>query len=1165
MVRSLLALALLSLTSCSQTETRSESADASAPRASSLETLARSSFAPRVSTARPLRREGDRFVPPRSWSSSITLPAIANAPLRLGTFEVSAEDCAPREASLADNMLVFADALPATDIVLLASPGVIEELRVLRTSEASTSARYRIARAGSVRTVGARLEVLDAQGVVRLATEDAFAVDARGQRRALRFTVARDGDAWIATSSFDSAGLAYPIVVDPAWLLGPVLAPIGSGYQPYVTTLPSGKIAVIGGTSFPALFDPASETWTSGKAVMRSHLQTWGAQLSTGAVLLGGSNATVAELWTESAGGIATGSPAVTRGGGETQPVLVDRGTADERVFLFGGRAGYGGSTIYASAERYHVASGTFAYVATMPGNRAGATAIAIPGTKKILVAGGFESSSIGLTSALLYDTVADSYEATSPLPFAQRMAKAVVLPSGKILLIGGESAFATATEKTTIFDPATKSFTLGPSMAYSHRDYGLVQITASRFMVVGGSGKLVGATGSDAPLSAAETYDATTNAWTTEVPMNVARNNAAAALLSGGRVLATHVSGGSTSYEIFVPDPIACTSSSSGCTCVDGYCCDAPCTGQCQACDVAGRRGICTTISGEAPHGTRPVCSPTLVCGTGGVCDPTCASDGACPTSAWCSAGTCAPKKTNGAGCAAGNECTSGVCADGVCCDRACSGQCEACDVAGSSGTCTNVVGAPHGARMACTGGYGCSGSGACATACTTDAQCAAGHHCSGGACVLKGSNGDACSGASACLSGNCVDGRCCDTACTGSCQACDVAGAIGKCTNVASGAPRAPKTCGAYAMCTSGACSASCTADAECTTGSYCLLGKCVSKKANSASCGSGVECASGVCAAGACCDRACDGECESCGSGTCTPRAATEACGLAGCVGAATITRGTCSGVDTTCKLGTITACPNGLKCADATSCKTSCTTEADCVSGTCSAGVCITSWDGGVPDSGPGPVADAPAPTLPSTPTVGDFKRCSKASDCATGFCVEGVCCDSACGDRCHSCALLSSPGKCTEEPTGVDLKNECGPANTCLGTCGPGGACIGAGAGTMCGRNRCVGPTTGVGPAYCAAPGATCPLNDAVPFDCGAYLCEPAFGACRSRCETSSECANGFVCDVPSKTCVAPPPPPEDSGCTASRSSSSSFAAVVVLALASAIARRRRPG
>ena len=54
--------------------------------------------------------------------------------------------------------------------------------------------------------------------------------------------------------------------------------------------------------------------------------------------------------------------------------------------------------------------------------------------------------------------------------------------------------------------------------------------------------------------------------------------------------------------------------------------------------------------------------------------------------------------KKALANACGGNGECHSGNCVDGVCCNSACTGQCQACDVAGSVGTCTTVSGAPHG-----------------------------------------------------------------------------------------------------------------------------------------------------------------------------------------------------------------------------------------------------------------------------------------------------------------------------------------------------------------------------------------------------------------------------------------------------------------------------------
>jgi MYXO-CTERM domain-containing protein len=58
---------------------------------------------------------------------------------------------------------------------------------------------------------------------------------------------------------------------------------------------------------------------------------------------------------------------------------------------------------------------------------------------------------------------------------------------------------------------------------------------------------------------------------------------------------------------------------------------------------------------------------------------------------------------KKKGVTCTRADECATGHCVDGTCCDLACGGQCEACDVKGSEGTCTPVVGKPHTPRSTC------------------------------------------------------------------------------------------------------------------------------------------------------------------------------------------------------------------------------------------------------------------------------------------------------------------------------------------------------------------------------------------------------------------------------------------------------------------------------
>ena len=66
-------------------------------------------------------------------------------------------------------------------------------------------------------------------------------------------------------------------------------------------------------------------------------------------------------------------------------------------------------------------------------------------------------------------------------------------------------------------------------------------------------------------------------------------------------------------------------------------------------------------------------------------------------------------------------------------------------------------------------------------------------------------------------------------------------------------------------------------------------------------------------------------------------------------------------------------------------------------------------------------------------------------CSTSSECASGHCVDGVCCATACSGDCMSCNLESSEGTCTPIERGQDPSEDCPVATTCDGT----GSCQGA--------------------------------------------------------------------------------------------------------------------
>ncbi len=123
--------------------------------------------------------------------------------------------------------------------------------------------------------------------------------------------------------------------------------------------------------------------------------------------------------------------------------------------------------------------------------------------------------------------------------------------------------------------------------------------------------------------------------------------------------------------------------------------------------------------------------------------CATSCVTDSDCDLDAFCDAGICAPDGTAGDPCGASNECGAGFsCADGVCCDGACGGTCEACDLAGSQGTCTPIADGDDPANecgnVSCGGYYfGWVGDTCYERANVADASCDGGGSCQGSADV--------------------------------------------------------------------------------------------------------------------------------------------------------------------------------------------------------------------------------------------------------------------------------------------------------------------------------------------------------------------------------------------------------------------------------------------
>jgi hypothetical protein len=224
---------------------------------------------------------------------------------------------------------------------------------------------------------------------------------------------------------------------------------------------------------------------------------------------------------------------------------------------------------------------------------------------------------------------------------------------------------------------------------------------------------------------------------------------------------------------------------------CVDGFCCDMPCTGQCQACDV--KPGTCSPVpSMGAPRNGRPACGAAPCTG---YCDGTTTASCHFPANA-CAAQTCsAGVQTNASTCDSGGHCPAGATTtcQYLCVATACGGQCH-------PGTyqCTGTT------LQYCNGGTWqtqatCSGA---TPKCDASQQ----------KCVPF-AIGDACTSTSQCGTNFCSWGVCCsqqcDTTCTNSCSG-------GSCKQIADGTTcktkmyDAPGLNNVYFTCKGGTCKA-------------------------------------------------------------------------------------------------------------------------------------------------------------------------------------------------------------------------------------------------------------------------------------------------------------------------------------------------------------------
>jgi hypothetical protein len=405
-------------------------------------------------------------------------------------------------------------------------------------------------------------------------------------------------------------------------------------------------------------------------------------------------------------------------------------------------------------------------------------------------------------------------------------------------------------------------------------------------------------------------------------------------------------------------------------------------------------------------------------------------------------------------------DESTTNPCGQDGTCDGA--GACHkyplghACGPASCSGssfvaasTCDGAGTCATGASTAC-GIYACTTTG-CAKPCTVNTDCPQGNYCAtaNGTCHATKVSGSGCAAGTECSSGFCSpDLVCCDSACTGTCMAC---------TKTSTG--QADGTCAAVTQ--------GLTHNADCTPGT-------------TTSCGF-------------------DGKCD--GKGACEYYGSNTTCASAGCSGQTFTPAKVCNGSGTCVAGGSQVNCGQSACAPDG--CKTACTTDTDCASGS----YCVVGSN-----------------TCTTKKTNGT--ACGAGNECTSGACVDSICCQNACTQLCYACTAAKtggSDGTCQAIKAGTANS---GCTSSDQSTCGQDGTCDGNGQcrvwvpGTQCGAGMCVAS----GNYYLST--RTCnqgTCTQATQTSCGSAACDPTTG-CKKTCASNTDCVGTTYCNTSTNTC-----------------------------------------
>ncbi len=669
--------------------------------------------------------------------------------------------------------------------------GGAEEYLALATAPGE-SIDYDVSLGASVaglRLVSNTLEFLDAKGAPRLRMAPPSVVGADCQTHDVAVTVTGcavdtstvppwgravtpPGAHACRVSLTLDASVTYPAVLDPLWSTTG-----GQGTARYYVNavrLSSGDVLVAGGqtASGPVatteIYNVGTGSWAAAGSFASPHVArywTVATLLSDGRVLVAGgyTSSNVASKQTDiySAGTWSVGPDLQSARGTFTATLL-----GDNTVLIAGGDSANGG-TYYASSEIYTPGTpgSTALTTASMPNARSNHTATLLT-NGKVLVTGGYNSSTGWLNTAALYDPAASAgsrWSSAHTFTTARYAHSAVRLSDGKVLIAGGADGSTYKNDAQT-YDPSADSWTSAGVLSsgrFLQRAVLLPNGTANAYAVLTG-----GYNGGS--LNNTDFYDpsASSSTWWAGPTMNAARHAHTSVLLANNKLLVT---GGANSSG----NPVTTTELLDLCPamCDDGNPCttDACTQNGCTHANVANGTSCATNVCFSNMQCTAGVCG-------GGSAVPT--DDGNTCTTDGCLNPTGVYHQPN-----PGQACATDLCKTGQTCDLTggCSGgtlisvddgnPCTVDSCASPSGVITHAAKPVDTAcsTSACLSNQKCDGIGNCAggsalqyadtNPCTLDTcDPVTGPHHDAVADGTPCSDGNLCNGTETCSSGACT-----------------------------------------------------------------------------------------------------------------------------------------------------------------------------------------------------------------------------------------------------------------------------------------------------------------------------------------------------------------------------------------------------------------------